>query len=233
MDIAETVTLAGAAATAASELLAIAPRNISQTGAWPTAAPGSGRGPPHRYLSLPLRHQYRRSARPGGPDPRLRQLPGVVHVEEKLFACSLESTKQLAAVIHSKNLNRLVVAACTPTHPRTGLSGGRELCRPEPGVCHHGQCQGAMRLGPPGRESSRPGQSQAPYLHGRGPGLPPAPHSPPKLSHSPQCPDPGRRRRRFDRLPEPGRPGFPVLSHRTAGVFRGGGPKPPFHPGRP
>lgn len=45
------------------------------------------------------------------------KLPGVVYAEESLFACSQDSQEKLVEVIREKNLNRVVVAACTPaTH---------------------------------------------------------------------------------------------------------------------
>lgn len=44
-------------------------------------------------------------------------LPQVVHVERSLFACSEDSQQMLRDRIREKNLNRVVVAACTPrTH---------------------------------------------------------------------------------------------------------------------
>ncbi len=46
-----------------------------------------------------------------------RGLPHVVHVEDNLFACSQDSVEHIAQVIEEQNLNRVVVAACTPrTH---------------------------------------------------------------------------------------------------------------------
>ena len=117
MDISETVTTASAAATAASQLLAITTRNISQAPALPKSTSGNGLTP---RIGIFLCHCGTNIAGVLNLEalaPMLRQLPGVVHVEEKLFACSLESTKQIAAAIQSKNLNRLVIAACTPrTH---------------------------------------------------------------------------------------------------------------------
>jgi len=41
-------------------------------------------------------------------------LDDVVHAEELLFACSADATEQIAERIRQKNLNRVVVAACTP-----------------------------------------------------------------------------------------------------------------------
>jgi heterodisulfide reductase subunit A2 len=44
-------------------------------------------------------------------------LPGVVYVEENLFTCSQDTQDKMTAVIRQQNLNRVVVAACTPrTH---------------------------------------------------------------------------------------------------------------------
>ena len=126
MDISDTVTLASAAATAASQLLAITPRNISQASSLPK--------PPFETeasvrIGIFLCHCGTNIA--GVLDleaviPMLRRLPGVVHIEEKMFACSLESTKQIADIIRSKNLHRLVVAACTP---RTHEPVFREVAR--------------------------------------------------------------------------------------------------------
>ncbi len=44
-------------------------------------------------------------------------LPGVIHAEEKLYACSRDSVADIAAKVRSLGANRLVVASCTPlTH---------------------------------------------------------------------------------------------------------------------
>ena len=46
-----------------------------------------------------------------------RGLPNVVHVEDNLFTCSQDTQVNIAKVIGEHNLNRIVVAACTPiTH---------------------------------------------------------------------------------------------------------------------
>ena len=46
-----------------------------------------------------------------------RNLPGVVYVEENLFTCSQDTQDKLSDVIRQHNLNRVVIAACTPrTH---------------------------------------------------------------------------------------------------------------------
>ncbi|HKK90789.1 MAG TPA: FAD-dependent oxidoreductase, partial [Desulfobacteraceae bacterium] len=44
-------------------------------------------------------------------------LPFVVHVEENLFTCSQDTQEQMKTVIREQNLNRVVVASCSPrTH---------------------------------------------------------------------------------------------------------------------
>jgi len=44
-------------------------------------------------------------------------LPGVVHAEHNLYTCSQDSIRHIVEVIQEHNLNRVVVAACTPlTH---------------------------------------------------------------------------------------------------------------------
>jgi len=46
-----------------------------------------------------------------------KSLPGVVFVESNLFSCSQDTQEKMTKVIEEQNLNRVVVAACTPrTH---------------------------------------------------------------------------------------------------------------------
>ena len=46
-----------------------------------------------------------------------KTLPSVVFVEDNLFSCSQDTQEQITQVIKAQNLNRVVVAACTPrTH---------------------------------------------------------------------------------------------------------------------
>ena len=44
-------------------------------------------------------------------------LPDVAYVERNLFSCSQDTQEQITKRIQEKNLNRIVIAACTPrTH---------------------------------------------------------------------------------------------------------------------
>lgn len=47
----------------------------------------------------------------------IRTLPFVVHVEDSLYTCSVDAQKNMMELIEKHNLNRVVVASCTPrTH---------------------------------------------------------------------------------------------------------------------
>ena len=43
-----------------------------------------------------------------------KTLPNVVYVQENLFSCSQDAQAKLVQVIKDQNLNRVVVAACSP-----------------------------------------------------------------------------------------------------------------------
>jgi len=46
-----------------------------------------------------------------------RTLPGVVHAEENLYTCSTDTQEKIIKAIREKNINRVVVASCSPrTH---------------------------------------------------------------------------------------------------------------------
>ena len=45
------------------------------------------------------------------------RLPNVVHVEDNLYTCSQDTQVKITRIIKEQQLNRVVVAACTPrTH---------------------------------------------------------------------------------------------------------------------
>lgn len=44
-----------------------------------------------------------------------KDLPGVAYVEENMFTCSQDTQDKLAEVIREQKLNRIVIAACSPT----------------------------------------------------------------------------------------------------------------------
>jgi heterodisulfide reductase subunit A len=116
MDIPESVITASAAAATASRLLTTATRTWA-----PKAKP-----PPSREKDFPPRigvflcHCGTNIARTidlARLAPAVARLPGVVHVEDNLFSCAVETTTRMRETIQTLGLNRVVVAACSPrTH---------------------------------------------------------------------------------------------------------------------
>jgi heterodisulfide reductase subunit A len=115
MDITQSVTAAGAAAQAAAQLLTTSPRGFAPRRKMPAAEPDAS-----LRIGVFLCHCGTNIARTidlPQLGAEVRKLPGVVHVEDDLFTCAVESTQRLAETISTLGLNRVVVAACTPrTH---------------------------------------------------------------------------------------------------------------------
>lgn len=56
-----------------------------------------------------------------------KRIPGVVHSENLVFACSAASVDYIASVIREKKINRLVIAACSPaTHLRVFMTAAKK-----------------------------------------------------------------------------------------------------------
>ncbi|MFZ5449121.1 MAG: FAD-dependent oxidoreductase [Thermodesulfobacteriota bacterium] len=116
MDIPESVITASAAAAAASRLLTTARRTWA-----PRALPPTSRAadfPPR--IGVFLCHCGTNIAKTidlAQLEAAVVHLPGVVHVEDNLFSCAVESTSRMRQTIRDLGLNRVVVAACSPrTH---------------------------------------------------------------------------------------------------------------------
>ena len=77
-----------------------------------------GGSAPHRGLRLQLRHQHRRHhQRAGAGGLRQDVCPTSCSRDENLFTCSQDTQVTMTKVIKEQQLNRVVVAACTPiTH---------------------------------------------------------------------------------------------------------------------
>ncbi|MDD2901196.1 MAG: FAD-dependent oxidoreductase [Syntrophales bacterium] len=115
MDITQSVTTAGAAAQAAAQLLTVSRRTFAPKQKLPEAKPET-----ELRIGVFLCHCGTNIAKTIDL-PKLgnevRQLPGVVYVEDEMFTCAVEATQRLAQTIRTHALNRVVVAACTPrTH---------------------------------------------------------------------------------------------------------------------
>jgi heterodisulfide reductase subunit A len=116
MDIPESVTTASAAAAAASRLLTTARRTWA-----PKAQPIPSLAtdfPPR--IGVFLCHCGTNIAKTidlAKLAAAVAGLPGVAHVEDNLFSCAVESTSRMQETIRTHQLNRVVVAACSPrTH---------------------------------------------------------------------------------------------------------------------
>ncbi|MFX1358670.1 MAG: FAD-dependent oxidoreductase, partial [Promethearchaeota archaeon] len=67
-----------------------------------------------KYVHVPLLAEY------------VRTLPNVVHCEDNLYSCSSDSQARIKELIKNYNLNRFIVASCTP---RTHESLFQETCQ--------------------------------------------------------------------------------------------------------
>ncbi|MFP3868288.1 MAG: FAD-dependent oxidoreductase [Desulfobacteraceae bacterium] len=117
MDIPEAVTSASANAAAVSQLLTLGPRTRPAKVKLPESTPAADYPP---RIGVFLCHCGTNIAKVidiGTLALAVENLPGVVHVEDNLFTCSVDSTKRMTETIRDLGLNRVVVAACTPrTH---------------------------------------------------------------------------------------------------------------------
>jgi len=117
MDIPETVMTASSAAAAAGELVAGERGTLVTEKTYPDERETTEEEPRvgvfvcrcgtniARIVDVPTVVEYAKT------------LPGVEFATESLFACSTDSTRLIADAIKEHNLNRVVVAACTPaTH---------------------------------------------------------------------------------------------------------------------
>jgi heterodisulfide reductase subunit A len=116
-DIPETVSQASAAAAHAAMLLAPARGSLARRPQYPPERPVTGEAPRigvfvcHCGINIAGVVEVARVAE------YARTLPGVVYAEDSLFMCSNETLSHIQEVIRRENLNRVVVAACSPrTH---------------------------------------------------------------------------------------------------------------------
>ena len=116
-DIPETVVQASGAAGSASTLLAPVRNTLTAKKEYPPEKDVSGEEPRigvfichcginiGGYVDVPQVTEYAKT------------LPNVVHAENNLYTCSQDTQERIKAAIKEHNLNRIVVASCTPrTH---------------------------------------------------------------------------------------------------------------------
>ena len=117
MDIPEAVATGAAAAAVASQILTVAPRSWAPPVRLPEPGLETGHPPKIGVFLCHCGTNIAKTIDLPKLEAAVRQMPGVVHVEEDIFACSVESTNRMIETIRTLELSRVVVAACTPlTH---------------------------------------------------------------------------------------------------------------------
>ena len=116
-DIPYSVMEASAAAAAASTALAPARGSLTKTREFPPEKDVSGEEPRVGVFVCNCGINIGSIVDVGEVVEFAKTLPNVVYVEENLFTCSQDTQEKMAGVFKKENLNRVVVAACTPrTH---------------------------------------------------------------------------------------------------------------------
>jgi len=117
MDIPESVVTASGAAALSSQLLAYRRGKLAQDRIYPNEKDVQSLAPRVGVFVCHCGANIGRVVDVPGVVEYARTLPGVVHAQEALFACSTDTARIIADTIREKELNRVVVAACTPrTH---------------------------------------------------------------------------------------------------------------------
>lgn len=126
-DIPETVGDASSAAAQAARVLAEARGTLAQVKEYPPEKDVSGEEP--RVGAFICNCGINIGSVVNVPDvvEYAKEIPGVVHAEEFLFTCSQDNIDRIKQRIKEHNLNRVVVASCTPrTHAPLFMASIRE-----------------------------------------------------------------------------------------------------------
>ncbi len=125
-DIPQTVIEASAASGAAIRFLAEERNTLTKKKELPEEKDFSGQEP--RIGVFVCRCGINIASTVGVPEvvERVTELPGVAYAGENLFTCSQDAQVQIKRVIEENNLNRVIVASCTP---RTHLPLFQETAR--------------------------------------------------------------------------------------------------------
>lgn len=116
-DIPETVTQASAAAARAMELLAPARHTLMTSREYPPEIDVAGKEPRIGVFVCHCGINIGGYVKVDEVAEYIRTLPNVAHVESNLYTCSQDTQKRITQMIREHDLNRVVVASCTPrTH---------------------------------------------------------------------------------------------------------------------
>jgi heterodisulfide reductase subunit A len=117
MDIPEAVFTASGAGAQIGELLAYRRGQLAQERTYPTERDVTDEEPRVGVFVCHCGANIGRVVDIPATVEQVLNLPNVVYAQEQLFSCATNSGKEIADMIKEKNLNRVVVAACTPrTH---------------------------------------------------------------------------------------------------------------------
>jgi heterodisulfide reductase subunit A len=117
MDIPDSVTMASSAAAVSAELLSEQRGTLTVTKEYPPERDVSGEPPRIGVFVCRCGTNIARVVDVTRLVRYAKNLDDVVHAEENMFSCSIDSAKHIVETIKEKELNRVVVAACTPrTH---------------------------------------------------------------------------------------------------------------------
>ncbi len=116
-DIPESVVDASGAAASSAALLARARGSLARERSYPAERDMSGEAPRVGVFVCHCGRNIGGFLDVPGVTEYARTLPGVVHAEDRLYACSQDSIQAISQRAKDLGLNRVVVAACTPrTH---------------------------------------------------------------------------------------------------------------------
>ena len=116
-DIPDSVMQGSAAAASAARLLASARGSLIQERTFPLEKDVAGEPPRIGVFICQCGRNIGGVANIAALVEGARNLPDVAHIQDNLFACSQDSQSQMAEMIRTHNLNRVLVVACSPhTH---------------------------------------------------------------------------------------------------------------------
>lgn len=125
-DIPQTVMEAAAAAGVATRMLSEARNTLTTKKELPPEKDDQGQGPRIGVFVCRCGINIAATVDVPGVVERIKELPGVVYATENLFTCSQDTQVQIKQLIEEHNLNRVVIASCTP---RTHLPLFQETAR--------------------------------------------------------------------------------------------------------
>ncbi len=125
-DIPQTVVEASAAAGVATRLLADQRNTLTRKKELPAEKDFTGQEPRIGVFVCRCGINIASTVNVPGVVEQIQELPGVAYAGENLFTCSQDAQVQIKKVIEDNNLNRVIVASCTP---RTHLPLFQETAR--------------------------------------------------------------------------------------------------------